>query len=401
MSFNKLSNKKKMAIISSTDFKSWPIGGILSFLQDLIPYLDHYFKVEIWGVKTKRDAGARGIIIDGKYFNIFYFAKIKPDKKRIVPNVLKVVVSIFLKRRKINLRNYDVIYFHGLPLEIPFIFSRRKYFLFSHIHGLAPLSSSYPGFKGNFLFEKIYNWLRSVIIKRSDITFISADKKTFNEFVRNFSEEINKKIVRIPNCADPKIFRPRGKVISRKKLNLPIDVKIIIFAGRITYIKDPFLAIYAFQEFLSNFDYNSLLLFLGEGELLNECQKIVKKLKIEKKVLFLGRKQRDELAEYLSASDVFILTSKAEGIPIVLIEALMSGLPVVSTEISGIKDLVKDGYNGFIVKERKPKAIAHKIWEVLDGRAERMGNNSLVIVKDLTPRKIAEILKEKVEFLAT
>lgn len=111
---------------------------------------------------------------------------------------------------------------------------------------------------------------------------------------------------------------------------------------------------------------------IGDGPLRNHLQKLSEELQVSQHVLFLGWQQQEEVAIELAAADIFLapsLTSQEgdqEGIPVVLMEAMAMGLPVVSTLHSGIPELVQDGLSGFLVPERDVDALASKLRYLLD-----------------------------------
>ncbi|KHD38324.1 hypothetical protein NL50_02130 [Clostridium acetobutylicum] len=89
------------------------------------------------------------------------------------------------------------------------------------------------------------------------------------------------------------------------------------------------------------------IIILGRGKEENKLLELVKKLRVEDSVHFLGFK--DNPYKFMMSSDAFILSSRAEGFPLVLCEALILGKPVVSTECCGVKEILSDGEYGMVV----------------------------------------------------
>jgi colanic acid/amylovoran biosynthesis glycosyltransferase len=106
---------------------------------------------------------------------------------------------------------------------------------------------------------------------------------------------------------------------------------------------------------------------IGEGELHEEIKAQIVQLGLQQHVLLLGRQPRTKVKELLNASDVMVLPSvttpegRQEGIPVALMEAMATELPVISTRISGIPELIDHGENGLLVPERNAKALANAI----------------------------------------
>jgi len=94
---------------------------------------------------------------------------------------------------------------------------------------------------------------------------------------------------------------------------------------------------------------------------------LIERLNIGNKVRLLGWKQQEEIIELMKNTDIVIAPSVVsedgdeEGIPVVLMEALAQGMPVLSTQHSGIPELVQDGESGFLVPERNVNALAEKL----------------------------------------
>lgn len=95
---------------------------------------------------------------------------------------------------------------------------------------------------------------------------------------------------------------------------------------------------------------------------LNELERLVKQNRLEEKIKFLGN--RNDIPELLAESDLFILASRIEAMPLVLLEAMASGLPVISSDIPGAKALIDDGDNGILFESENPEDLADKIHEL-------------------------------------
>ncbi|MEM9755872.1 MAG: glycosyltransferase family 4 protein, partial [Pseudomonadota bacterium] len=87
-------------------------------------------------------------------------------------------------------------------------------------------------------------------------------------------------------------------------------------------------------------------------------------------VRFTGYQSQEEVAQILATADAFVLPSFAEGVPVVLMEALAAGLPVIATRITGVPELVEDGVSGLLVTPGDPGALAAAIAD-LSARADR------------------------------
>ncbi|MFC2157981.1 glycosyltransferase, partial [Acidobacteriota bacterium] len=117
---------------------------------------------------------------------------------------------------------------------------------------------------------------------------------------------------------------------------------------------------------------------IGDGPLKANLENLVSNLGLEEEVSFLGKMNQNELLEIICRAHVLVLPSitteqgDMEGIPLVLMEAMATGLPVISTEHSGIPELVVNGRTGLLVPEKDVVSLAEKIEILIDDPREVM-----------------------------
>ena len=113
------------------------------------------------------------------------------------------------------------------------------------------------------------------------------------------------------------------------------------------------------------------LTLAGDGPERVKLQTLALDMGVESAVTFLGYQSQAQVRDLLSKTDVFVLSSMAEGVPVVLMEAMAAGVPVAATRIAGIPELVEDGACGFLVPPDDPDALAAKLAALLDDPALR------------------------------
>jgi len=132
----------------------------------------------------------------------------------------------------------------------------------------------------------------------------------------------------------------------------------LLHVGRFAPQKNHLLLIEAFA--LAVKEYPSMKLWLvGDGPLRPAVEKAIVKMGLERKVLFLGI--RDDVRKLLADSDLFVLSSDYEGVPLAVLEAMAAGKPVVATAVGGVPELIEDGETGILVPPRNPEALAQGI----------------------------------------
>ncbi len=115
--------------------------------------------------------------------------------------------------------------------------------------------------------------------------------------------------------------------------------------ARLDYLKDHSTAIRTIEEVAGRCPHARLIL-VGEGPEWGAIESLVRQRDLGGNVRLLG--QRGDVPRLMAASDVVLLTSISEGIPLTLIEAMASGLPVVSTRVGGVAEVVADGQTGLL-----------------------------------------------------
>ena len=147
----------------------------------------------------------------------------------------------------------------------------------------------------------------------------------------------------------------RARAIARTDLNLPAGAAVVTTVGRLTAIKQHRLFLDVVQRVVAAHP-NAIALVAGDGELRAGLEAYAASLGIASHVRFLG--WRRDLATIYGATDVFLLTSRNEGTPVALIEAMASGVPGVSTDVGGVKDVIDSPEAGLLAPFGDANALA-------------------------------------------
>ncbi|HEX5192364.1 MAG TPA: glycosyltransferase [Solirubrobacteraceae bacterium] len=113
------------------------------------------------------------------------------------------------------------------------------------------------------------------------------------------------------------------------------------------------------------------LTIVGDGPLWSDLHERVERLQLGTSVSFAGYVGQDEIGEFYAAADVFCLPSFREGLPVVLMEAMASGLPVIASGIMGIPELVEPGHSGLLVAPGRADLLADAVAALADDPAKR------------------------------
>lgn len=115
---------------------------------------------------------------------------------------------------------------------------------------------------------------------------------------------------------------------------------------------------------------DALLTIVGDGALRADLEALARELELDQTVRFAGPVGQDEILDYYRAADVFCMSSFAEGLPVVLMEAMAMGMPVVTTRIAGIPELVEDD-SGVVVPAARPDLLADALEQLAHDRSKR------------------------------
>ncbi len=159
---------------------------------------------------------------------------------------------------------------------------------------------------------------------------------------------------------------------SRTLLNFPISKKIIAVVGRLHEQKGHIYLIRAAQKIIDNIP-DCHFIFVGDGELRESLQKLVGDLELTAYFTFVGF--RTDIPRILNAIDLFILPSLDEGLPLVLLEGMAAGKPVIATDVGGVAELVQNNRSGVLIPSGQVEAIVNSVVNIfqLKGLMKRIG----------------------------
>lgn len=148
------------------------------------------------------------------------------------------------------------------------------------------------------------------------------------------------------------------------------DLPVILSVGAVTPQKNYELLIRAAEQVRERnpgIADRLKLKIVGNGSSIAALQALVRELRVDDLVELLG--QRNDVAELMRGADLYVNSSHYEGMPVAVIEALMSGLPVVATDVEGNREIVKTGENGLLVAPDDAGALADAMIEIVQNPA--------------------------------
>jgi glycosyltransferase involved in cell wall biosynthesis len=184
----------------------------------------------------------------------------------------------------------------------------------------------------------------------------------------------------IPTWVDTTTFRPLPESAdsadirngARATWGISPTASLLMFVGRLDRQKDPLLLLQAFALALKQWP-DLHLLIVGDGVLRSVVEQAIADAGLGGRITLTGALGREAIAGLLRAADLFVLSSAYEGMPIAVLEALASGVPVASTDVGELRRVVSDGVNGWLARSREPEALADAILESVKRLPEMRG----------------------------
>jgi len=162
---------------------------------------------------------------------------------------------------------------------------------------------------------------------------------------------------------DPEIYKPERKVSHR--------IPELLCVGRLCPAKGQHVLLEACKLLKAqHLDFH--LTFVGDGEDRCSLESLVQELQMNEHVSFTGALGQDEVRRHYRQTDIFVLPSFAEGVPVVLMEAMAKEIPVLSTRITGIPELIEHGKNGLLVTVADVSELAEKLTLCLTDKPLRL-----------------------------
>lgn len=245
------------------------------------------------------------------------------------------------------------------------------------LHGVDIITE--PSINYGIRLKKAYNRMVEKVVACADKVF-AASTFVYQEALNAGCEQ--ERLVLLPNGVDMRRFHPQinGTLMARA---LGIEKQPVVFTLRAHEPKNGIeYLIRAIPQVVKEIP-EVIFVIGGDGPLRTFHEALARKLNIDKSCIFVGRIPQRELPYYYSASDVFVIPSVTEAFGIVTVEAMACSKPVIGTNVGGIRDIVRDGTSGFLVRPKESNDIADKIIALVENPKLRrtMGNKG---------RKIAE-----------
>lgn len=275
-----------------------------------------------------------------------------------LPKMIKVINK--LKPEIIHSHLY-FHYFLFLSLSVKFSAFFPAHFRTIHTSGLF--------YNSNTFLNRLRLFIEKLGSKIYSVYLISISKQIHENNKYFFSKYANK-IWLIPNGINlEKFSKSNFTNVSKSDFGIDEQKIIVSYVSRLNYGKNHNCLLKAWAEVVKNYS-NVNLCIVGDGVLKNILLKQSEDLKIEKYVSFFGN--LDNIAAFLSITDIGIFPSQFEGFPISLIEKMAMELPVITSDIDVFRDLILNSENGFLCSVNNPDDYADKLMKLIEDKDLRL-----------------------------
>lgn len=287
---------------------------------------------------------------------------------------LKKNFSLAIKTLQATIsEDYDIVHAHytlpsGLLGLIPKYLKRKKLILTTHGTDINILPYK----------NKVTYALVRFTLKKSD-KIIAVSRALKEKVIADFDVDEGK-IVVIPCGVDIAKFKLMDKETSRKKLNLPSSKFIILHLATLNPVKRTDILVRAFNIVTENYK-EVLLIIAGDGPCREKLIELTKELKLSENILFTGYIEREKVPLWMASADLFALSSESEGTPVTVLEALATGVPIVATDVGGLRDIIDSEKIGRLVKVGDPDSFAVAILDMV--RSINTVDKSLIRAKSV------------------
>lgn len=325
----------------------------------------------------------------------------KSDIRTLIAyRISQIILLLNLWKSHLNKR-YDIIY--AIDISVANISTVLKYLykmpVFLNVQSsiVADLINQGKITENSYTSDFIINQEKKAY---KNVDGIIVNSSYMNTYIKRINPNCSKVTI-IRNVVNDKIFFPDKKARSIEQSNLGIasDKFVILCPARLVKRKGVKYPILALLELSQKYD-DLVLIYAGDGDEKNNLYNLISEYKLERSVKILGRVDSKKMSLLYNISDAVIIPSVTykgleEPLGITALEAMACGIPVIASRIGGLKEIIRDDYNGILILEKSPKSIADAIVKLKENPelGKKLVKNGLdTINNDYTCEKVTQKL---------
>lgn len=295
------------------------------------------------------------------------------------PFDLRTVIAIrnYIKRHKI-----DIVHAHGYKANFYAL-------LASAFNGAASMATCHPWTETGYSYKaRFYTFLDRAWLRKMDAIVAISDEVKHQLSGMNYKRQIDV----ISNGIDPDHFNGSTNGLKvRQSLGFSKSDIIIGTIGRLVPEKGYAFLIESVKSICKRRSTTKMI-FVGDGPMRNLLEQEAINLNLQKNIRFLGI--RKDVPALLASMDIFVLSSTSEGVPMVLLEAMAAGKPIIATSVGAIPRILRHNVTGLLVPPKDSKALTNA-FEVFLSEEKRAKRMALAAKKEVAAHYSAWQMAEK------
>lgn len=377
--------KKRMAFVDLTNFKDWPMGGMLEYELAILPYLCEHYDVDIYGYSVN-GVSPSDLHFNNQTYPIHVCGNCSTNT-RLIPNFWR---GMSILKDGNDFKQYDVIYAHSgsCMTALGMKADKNKTKLVYHQHGLNYQNDVQLR---SLIQRPFYIWAQNY----SDLIFVVSDEQSVAKFVKDNVKKAPSRYVAIGSPINLMKF-DKAKIVSRIESCKSQPARNFVYTGRLSAYKNAKLLVQAFAMYVKQVANDATLYIAGTGEEYDIIKQMLNDLKLENNVRLLGFVAHDNIYKLLENADVFMTASGGEGWSVSVLEANASGLPVICGKVPGLEKQVINGKTGLFVNQFSPEAFFEKMCELNDKKYE-LSMECLSYVENFDAKLIADKIIRRID----
>jgi glycosyltransferase involved in cell wall biosynthesis len=388
----------RVLVLLTADLESEASGGIRTFVRDYVRYSPADFEIDIVGSTAdprSRPSGAwRTLTYGARSARFLPLVHIPPNASSRLPDLLRYFLALITRRRRLPITGH-LLQFHRPAIALAFPRQRGPMVQWLHLNTVDGVAQTrWRRLPGLFrLLERftLGRMTRIYLPSAGSADDLRRRYPALGERIRFSANWFDTARFGVPDAAR----RTAARAFAADQLGVELghEDRLVLFVGRLEPVKDPPLLLAAFAEHARG-DTGARLLLVGEGGMRAEIERLVNASGLSQRIHLLGARPPDEVAELMRAADVLLLASRSEASARVALEALGSGLPVVSTRVGEMARIVEHGRTGWLAERREPAALAAGLAWALTQPRDLLAVTAAASVAEYVPERALTELYE-------
>lgn len=353
----------KILFIEGCNYVDYPTGGHLSFALHMLGAFGNELKLV--GISTEDDYETgkwNKRTINGVTYDYFCVANVrKCAKKPFIPSRVTAYFQIKKYIKDVLNIEYDhiVIQTPEVLFAVPKKYLSKTCLIMPGVENPLRISR----YKFAQKLAGIYDWLFFKRAKYASVVMAAADNTAIDGFIeRSKGNILPDRVRQFPTRYDANIFKIKDRSALRSKYDIDEKTLLYVTVGRLNWFKGWKFMIDCFEKLDNPL---AKLVFIGDGEDEQGINAYISERNLDGRVSLIGRKTLDVISDYLNMADAFIMGSYKEGWSTSLVEATACGTPCLVTEFSSASDMIEDGVNGWVIKNRDENEFVKRMYDVL------------------------------------